>query len=481
MKNLVFPFKSFFLFFFFIASFAVLINGCGPAANSVTSSPKPLTGRFFTLSDVHFNPYYDTLLVEKLVQADVTKWDSIFKTSSIQNYGVYGQDSNFPLMTNAFAAMRKTDSVPDFIVITGDFLGHKFQADFERYANSNDTALMNSFITKTIQFIAMELEKQFPGVPVYPVLGNNDEFCGDYLIQPNNAFLTVFKNTWAPSLDSAGIKNTYAQTFASGGYYAASLPNAPGHVIIGMNSMFFSPKDTGGCGSYDTTYGHVEMQWITNVLDSCAKNNLKVWFTCHIPPGADAYSTLKHLDDSTACEEHVKMMWKPEYNEQFIALQNQYKNTITGNLGGHTHMDEFRIVPDSSGNPLSFFHINPSISPIDSNNAGFELFTYDTASMVMKDYQKYVFNGVSAVSAVTNWTMEYDFGNTYNVNQLTGATMGTVWQNLQSNPVSRANYMLYFGDGQPLIQPQNWQSYWCCIGQMHQAAFASCACTQGQK
>jgi len=47
-----------------------------------------------------------------------------------------------------------------------------------------------------------------------------------------------------------------------------------------------------------TTAGHPEITWLQQTLDSCAAHNKKVWFTCHIPPGADAYASLHHQDKS---------------------------------------------------------------------------------------------------------------------------------------------------------------------------------------
>lgn len=471
LKTAAFVFAAFSLL-------AVSTNGCGnheegkcPPSDSATA----VTGRFFTLSDVHFNPFYDSLIVMKLVQADVSGWEAVFQSSQLKTVGVYGKDSDYGLMMAAFAAMKNVNANPDFIVITGDFLGHDFQADYAHYTGIDNTDSLNNFITKTTQFIAMELGKQFPNVPVYPVLGNNDAFCGDYMIQPDNGFLKVFEQTWAPFLDSVKGMNTMAKTFPSGGYYAASLPGFPDHVIIGLNTIFFSPKDIGGCGSFDTTYGHVEMKWLEEMLASCEKQNKKAWITCHIPPGGDVYSSLNHMGKPD-CEQHLKMMWKAEYDSAFIALENKYKNTITGGLGGHTHMDEFRLIDDASGNPISFFHINPSISPIDGNNPGFQLFTYDPKGMMMLDYKSYVFQGIQNPSNMT-WPEEYDFNTTYNQKELTGATMGNTWTNFYSDSISRSKYLLYYANSAPLVDQSQWRAYMCCIGNAGNATYAKCICS----
>jgi hypothetical protein len=456
-------------------------NGKGDVKNAAQDSTKLPTGQFFTLSDIHFNPFYDSTIVAKLDTANVQEWEAIFLNSTIQNCGAYNYDSNFPLMIAAFTAMSNVNAHPDFVVITGDFLGHNFQSDYLKYAKNNNTTSRDNFITKTIQFIAIELGKHLPGVPIYPVLGNNDDFCGDYLIQPNDPFLPVFAKAWAPYLDSTSGTNTFLQTVPTAGYYSASLPGYPNHVIIGMNSIFYSSKNqkSDTCMATDTTSGQVEMNWVKQTLASCAQQNKKVWFTCHIPLGADVYSSLD--TSGGGCAGNIKMMWKSQYNDTFIALENQYKNTIVGGLAGHTHMDEFRVVSDPSGSPISFFHINPSISPIDGNNPGFQLFTYDTASMTMLDYSSYVFQGLQNPSD-QSWKLEYDFDKTYNVSQLTGQTMGGVWQSIDTNSVMEGFYMQYYGDGSPLANPAppTWKSYWCGIGDLTKATFTPCACGESK-
>lgn len=50
-----------------------------PPATGDTQAP----GFFGALSDIHFNPFYDPALVDRLAAAEPSAWDGIFKTSSI--------------------------------------------------------------------------------------------------------------------------------------------------------------------------------------------------------------------------------------------------------------------------------------------------------------------------------------------------------------------------------------------------------------
>ncbi|HEU4717261.1 MAG TPA: metallophosphoesterase, partial [Bacteroidia bacterium] len=180
MKNTL-PLKQLLRFLILPSVLLLFSAGCSHKKKRNENDPNDTipvrTAKFFTLSDVHFDPFYDTSLVQKLVHADVNDWDAIFRSSHQTGFGVYGKDSNFNLMTGAFSAMHNVNADPDFIVITGDFLSHKFQQTYDTLTGTKmqDALPREAFITKTIEFIALELVKEFPHTPVYPVLGNNDD------------------------------------------------------------------------------------------------------------------------------------------------------------------------------------------------------------------------------------------------------------------------------------------------------------------
>lgn len=452
-----------------------LTTGCGdagkpPGNDTVVDSANDSTGKFFTISDIHFDPFYDTSLVKKLMQTNVEEWEAVFGSSSVKAYIIPNEDSDFPLMQSAFAAMKKQNAKPDFIIITGDFLAHSFQSNFALYSGTDNSDTLRLFIDKTIQFIAMQLKKQFPGVPVYPVLGNNDDYCGDYMIQPQSRFLSLFADTWAPFLDSIKGENTFAQSVLKGGYYAASLPGAPDHVIIGLNTIFFSPHDTSTCQAPDTAAGNRELNWLREKLSYCSAHNMKVWLTCHIPPGVDVYAST-HNESPTAgnCSDHVRTMWKPEYLNTFMAIDSTFRNTITAGFAGHTHMDDFRVLSDGDGVPYSFFHITPAISPLFGNNPGFQLWTYNRDSMTLLDYTTYAFSNET-------WSQEYTFSSTYGPGPIDAGKLAALDGAIDHDTTTRADYLNYYSVGNPSARPKDWEAYRCGIGSMRAIKFAACFC-----
>ena len=63
-------------------------------------------GRFLNFSDIHFDPFYDTVLVEKLIHSDYQEWESIFSASGYTTLGKYGEDTDFRLFRSVFTEMN---------------------------------------------------------------------------------------------------------------------------------------------------------------------------------------------------------------------------------------------------------------------------------------------------------------------------------------------------------------------------------------
>src|SRR5260370_38120687 len=85
--------------------------------------------------------------------------------------------------------MTETMPEPAFVLISDDFLAYAFRREFDASASDHSDAAYRIFVRKTMQFLGQQLEQTFPATPILPALGNNDEECGDYQIQPGGPFL----------------------------------------------------------------------------------------------------------------------------------------------------------------------------------------------------------------------------------------------------------------------------------------------------
>src|SRR5688572_3151817 len=105
--------------------------------------------RFLSVSDIHFNPFADPALMTKLEAADAALWDAILASSTSTSLSTYGSDINDALLRSAVAEMKKQIASPAFVMISGDFLAHKFDETYQQYATDKSPAAYTAFVTKT--------------------------------------------------------------------------------------------------------------------------------------------------------------------------------------------------------------------------------------------------------------------------------------------------------------------------------------------
>jgi len=448
----------------FIAAFWVV----WPAKAAQEAAPAPPAGTFLSISDIHFDPFYDQSLVPKLEQAEVEEWKEIFAGSQVTAVSTYGSDVNYPLLRSTLAALRSADPQPDFILISGDFLGHGFNKYFQKQTGNLGTEVYQSFVRKTIGFVALQLREAFPGVPIYPALGNNDSYCGDYQTEPAGPFLAALREIWRPLIGSAA--GTFDETFPLGGFYSVPHPTVPRQRIVVLSSIFFSPKYQNACGSAGDPAA-LQLGWLAYTLQRAALTGETVWIVEHIPPGIDVFSTL--YAKGGTCQTNPVPLWQAEALSSYQQILAAAPGTVAASFAGHTHIDDFRL-PAGVG----FVHGTPAVSPIYNNNPGFQVFTYDRASGALADFRTYYLD-VSAAEG-TPWAMEYDFQQTYNQSAYNAATLQSVQQAIVNDPVVRGLFLTYYPvrSQKGSIDPQSWKAYACGITSSTPADFASCYCTQ---
>ncbi len=172
--------------------------------------PAPATEHWLLISDVHFDPFADAAVVDRLAAAPPSGWAAIFATAHDPIDGL-GTDTNDTLLESSLAEMRATTPDPAVVLIDGDFLAHQFRELFDRTAHIHDDRAYDAFIDKTIAFLALRFGTVFPHAAILPSIGNNDSYCGDYLSTPNSPFLAHMAAVWGPLI----ARGTQAPDFAS--------------------------------------------------------------------------------------------------------------------------------------------------------------------------------------------------------------------------------------------------------------------------
>jgi sphingomyelin phosphodiesterase acid-like 3 len=468
------------------AAAAASTSAPGPAstpAPAAASVPAPASapasggqGTFVALSDLHFNPFYDPALIPALVRADAARWEDIFAASTVKGLGAYGSDVSFPLLESALAAAARVAPHPDFVLITGDFLGHNFQQLFAQYSPGAGNAALRRFVRKTMRFATARIRRTFPRTPVIAALGNNDSVCGDYELQPDSSFLADLTSLWEPLLGAAN--GSVRQTFPIGGYFSLPHPTVPHLRMIVLNTVFFSPRYTNGCGTSSPRVdpGARELLWLDRTLRAAARRGDQVWLVYHIPPGIDAYATLGALaaqGETGACASAPVALWRADSFARFRTILARFPGLVKASFAGHTHMDEFRL-PDGGG----FIRVTPAVSPVFANNPGFAVYSYATATGGLADVRTYELDLKPPGGAEPQWALEYDFREAYGQSAVEESSLRAVQLAIAGDAAVRGRYMSFYpvSSASSSADLAHWKAYWCGAQTFTAADFAACYC-----
>jgi sphingomyelin phosphodiesterase acid-like 3 len=458
----------------------VLLVGCG-SLRPLSSSPgagefvgQADIGIVLSITDFHFDPFYDPQLFQELVQSPASDWTRIFASSQISDYGQYGKDSNYNLFISALKHAASLTPKAAFVLLAGDWLAHGLNDTYYHYADNRHPQGLYQFIDKTIAFLTQSIREQFPDIPIYPVLGNEDAYCGDYRLQPKGEFLRRTAKAWTTFFLDRYNQSAFMETFPMGGHYAVAAPGAPKHRIVVLNSVFFAADYRNQCGDLRDDPAGDQLRWLAAQLKDAADKGDKVWLLYHIPYGIDAYNTIMATAGSRV--EKIIPLWQTGYQETFLKLLHEYRNTIRFTLAGHSHMDEFRMAPEAeTGRPSSFLLVTPAISPIFQNNPGLQVLTYDRKTFALLDYTTHRLDLAAGLSA--KWEEEYRFSRAYKLFPVTPTTLETLTRFLSVEVPIRAAYMRHYDVGNtatPQITGETWPAYWCAIGHLTPATFRTC-------
>jgi sphingomyelin phosphodiesterase acid-like 3 len=447
--------------------FALMFAVLPCTAATLAAQARPLRENSVLLvSDLHFDPFTAGAEVVKTLRVTpTTEWARVLSSASPGPPSTYGSDSNFPLLVSAGAAMRQAVPRPAFVVVTGDFLGHKFEQKYDSiFAATPDSGGAASFADSTMAFMARWMGGLFPtGVPIYPAIGNNDSGCNDYGM--DTQFQRSAARSWARLARRGGHAAGFVAAFDSGGYYTARPPASHATLVV-LNDIYWSRSYDAACGP---DRGERELQWLAGVLRDARAAHSRVWLASHIPPGVDIYSSLRDPSNPT-------LMFTAAYVTPYDSLVRAYADVIALHVTGHTHMSEFRVYATASGGVPDVGV--PAVSPLFGNNPGFASLRLGPTGEVL-DYTAYAFTGGGGVlqPGAGGWVTLFDFGALYRQSAVSGAAMTSAAALIASDSTVRAGWRLNYAGGRPGQNPTsvNWQGYWCAIRNLEGPTYAACA------
>jgi hypothetical protein len=432
-----------------------------------------------TVSDLHFNPFYDPSLYSRLIANDPSQWAAIFQEDGAGALPMYGADTNYPLLVLTLADMRQHMGASPVVLFTGDMLGHyipeNFYCEYYQHVPMSACTLnfatfapglaaaaaMQQFIDKTFAFVAGEIREYVGDAPVFYVPGNIDTYdLAGY--GPDNNFLTNNSATVFNKLLNGSVDRPMFSTFAIGGYYAAHVGSKLN--IIGLNSNSFVP----GAPTY--WQAARELEWLDIQLGIAQTAGKQVWILMHVPPGANSQAmagdTPGKLD-----EDQVSMNWDQDLQAKFMDKLSKHPGLVTLMLAGHTHMDEYRILP--SGDVLEQL---PGISPCFGNNPAYKVLSMMPGTYIPVDYESFDLN-LLAKPAPTHFQSLYTFSTAYPTPGDLNNSLQQAYAQLLSNETQRESYIQYYVSGSLVIHPinqGNWPIFSCTIGDIDELDYIDC-------
>ncbi len=428
--------------------------------------------QFLWLSDLHFNPFDDPALVDRLVAAAPSEWTAILNSSSQKKFSSFGQDTNWPLLSSAFSAMKRTIPDPAFILFTGDLMAHHFREHFDATATVHDDRAFAEFTKKTVEFIALQFKQLSPDTRSILALGNNDSDCGDYLAQSDGPFL---RTTGPPIAALAGAANnaSFSAPWNEFGSFSVPHPVLRKHRIVVLDTTFLSSRYHAGCSAAPVDAGTAMLTWLTHELADARQHGDKVWLVYHIPPGVDGFATIRARASSANA---VVMFWKDSYSRAFEELSAQYGSTIEASFAGHTHMDDFRLMNQNGGHPSAVM-ITPSLGPNVRQNPSFRVVTLSSRGK-LENQDTYYLANLATVSEQTpaDWKLEYSFKQAWHLPGLSALTYEKLWRRTAASSDDRKQWMLFYSVSAPgaFILPSTFGIYHCASGYTNADMFQTC-------
>ncbi|MGA2350167.1 MAG: metallophosphoesterase [Terracidiphilus sp.] len=446
------------------------------------------------VSDIHFEPFWDPAKAPQLASAPVSEWKAILAAapspdqqqrfqSLQQGCHARGADTSFALFDSSLKAMRSHAIGAKFVAVSGDLISHAFDCKYNTLFPKSTPEAYRTFVEKTLDYVMGELYGEFPGVPIYAAMGNNDSDCGDYRLDTHSDFLaTVGKEVTQefPGSERQGALDT----FAVGGYYSVSLPAPIQNArLLVLNDIFMSKNYTTCAGKADQGAAAAQLAWLTQQLAEARASKQKVWVMGHIPPGVDLYSTARRMTNVCGGQEPVMFL----SSEKMADVLVDSADVVELAIFAHTHMDEMRLLKSESQKPDSARTVAvkmvSSISPINGNKPSFTVAQIDPASAALMDYK--VFEASNQTSINATWQEEYDYARSYHKAEFNSSSVSQLIAEFAADPTAKTlpsqKYIEDFSVGyaSPLLTLV-WPEYVCAMSNHTEQEFRTCVCPAAQ-
>eukprot|EP00026_Physarum_polycephalum_P007116 Phypoly_transcript_07170.p1 GENE.Phypoly_transcript_07170~~Phypoly_transcript_07170.p1 ORF type:complete len:517 (+),score=63.80 Phypoly_transcript_07170:107-1657(+) len=365
------------------------------------------TGIFIHITDIHLDPEYKVggNTLERCI--NITSNEN---STTAGKWGSYPCDTPLPTYESALAQyMNLTQGHPDFVFWTGDSVPHYLDyTSVERYTYE--------MVLEGCTNVVNQLKSAFQGIPVFPALGNHDNFLSDQL-PPSPAakpWLSEMADLWSGWLPEDALA-----TVRYGGYYSTLIK--PGFRVLSFNSIYCDKVNL--YAVLNQTDHADQFMWMDSVLASARAQGEKVYVIGHIVP----------TDYFRKCTD-----W-------YYRLAVEYSDVIVGHFFGDRHTDEFRVIYNDTtqaSNPVGILYVNPSLVSFSDVNPTLRMFSYDNVTLDILDVHTYfVPLNIEANNDTLVWQFSYSASTEYSLPNMAPDSWAKLYQQMLQNAELRQKYV----------------------------------------
>ncbi|VDM98756.1 unnamed protein product [Thelazia callipaeda] len=307
-----------------------------------------LSAKILQITDIHLDVDYSVRGDSK----EMCHEKSMKITANLGRFGDYMCDSpdvcNFRiifdlneknLLEHLMANASKIIANPDLLLLSGDFVPHIEEYDF-------------NYVRNALEIITNYTMKYYPNTTIIPLLGNHDAVPPNALPDHDGTIYEIAYSLWKQWIGEENAMCRYLicvqETFLKGGYYKYEWNDKAIIAVLNTNLYYrFNPAIKNFKNKTDPAG---QFAFLNHILMSAEKAKKKVHIVAHIAPGV--------------FEKSPYISWmEPEYNQHLIDITIKFANTIGWMLFGHHHSDTFHIVTDFEGKPVQIYLMAPSVTP----------------------------------------------------------------------------------------------------------------------
>ncbi|KAI9559024.1 hypothetical protein GHT06_015813 [Daphnia sinensis] len=400
-----------------------------PSANpkppvNAPSQPPPdsPTIKVLHLADIHYDPEYlagSNAMCGDPLCCRATSGEVVNATDAAGYWGDYRTcDMPWYLIEDAVSQMATRHPDVGYIIWTGDLTPH----DVWSTAKEENIYIIDRLMTLMTQY--------FPGVPVYPTLGNHESHPVNTFAPPeitDPEFSTSWLYDEADRQWARWLPAEVSSTIRYGGFYTALVQ--PGLRIVSMNMNYCYTLN------YWTYYKSQDpassLLWLNQILEQAELNGEKVHILSHIPPGNGDCWTI--------------------FSREFSKIINRFESTVAAQFYGHTHKDEYKVFYDTVEvtRPVNVAFIAPSLTTYSKLNPGYRTYTVDGqrpgSTWSVLDFSTFIMNLTEANQRGSEvapvWSELYQAKQEYGLTDLSPQSMDMLFQRMLTDD---ALFQLYF-------------------------------------